>query len=77
MIVAHRELSSAALSGVIEEYVTRDGTNLEEATEKAAAVRAALDAGELVIVYDAETETCNILPADIGLEFLDRVQDIE
>ena len=68
MILPHRDLSAAALSGVIEEYVTRDGTNLEEATEKAAAVRAALDAGELVIVYDAEAESCNILPADMGLE---------
>jgi uncharacterized protein YheU (UPF0270 family) len=77
MIVPHLELSAAALAGVIEEYVTRDGTNLEEATEKAAAVRGALDAGELVIVYDAETESCNILPADLGVEFVDRGQDFE
>jgi uncharacterized protein YheU (UPF0270 family) len=77
MIVPHRELSAAALSGVIEEYVTRDGTNLDEATDKAAAVRTALDAGELVIVYDAEAESCNILTAELGREFLDRVQESE
>lgn len=64
MIVPYGELSAEALTGLIEEYVTRDGTELSEAADKAAAVRRALEAGEAVIVYDVDSETCNILPAD-------------
>ena len=64
MIVPHDRLSADALAGIIEEYVTRDGTETSKATTKATAVRGALDRGELIIVYDAETESCNILPAE-------------
>lgn len=63
MIIPHRELSDEALAGVIEEYVTRDGTELTEAPAKVATVRADLDRGELVLVYDPASESCNILPA--------------
>jgi uncharacterized protein YheU (UPF0270 family) len=64
MIVPHRELSDAALAGAIEEYVSRDGTELSDASTKVAAVRTALDRGELVLVYDADTDSCNIVPPD-------------
>ena len=64
MIVPWDALSPGALSGLIEEYVTRDGTELTDAEEKAAQVRRALERGELLLVYDAATESCNILPAD-------------
>jgi uncharacterized protein YheU (UPF0270 family) len=52
------------LTGVVEEYVTRDGTELTDATGKVASVLAALDRGELVLVYDSEADSCNIMPAD-------------
>ena len=52
-------LSPEALEGLIEEFVTRDGTDygLEERTldDKKAAVRRQLDRGEVVIVFDPET----------------------
>jgi uncharacterized protein YheU (UPF0270 family) len=64
VIVPHQRLSPAALDGVIEEYVTRDGTELSEAAAKADRVRAALERGELVLVYDAGSESCNILAAE-------------
>ena len=64
MIVPHRNLSPAALAAVIEEYVSRDGTELNDASTKSAQVARALDCGELVLVYDSETESCNLLPAD-------------
>ena len=58
------KLSAEALSGVVEEYVTRDGTELTDATSKTEAVLRALDRGELVLVYDPESCTCNIVPVD-------------
>ena len=64
MIIPHRQLSEEVLTGVIEEYVTRDGTELSEASAKVAAVRRGLDLRTLVLVYDPDAESCNILPAD-------------
>jgi len=64
MIVPHRQLSRAALEGVIEEYVTRDGTELTDAPNKTASVLASLDRGDLVLVYNAEADSCNIMPVD-------------
>ena len=49
---------------MIEEFVTRDGTDLSEAEAKIAQVRRALDRGELALVYDADTESCNIIPVE-------------
>ena len=64
MIIPPDALSEAALTGVIEEFVTRDGTDLTEVAAKAATVRKALQAGHLVIAFDPEEETCNILPRE-------------
>ena len=64
MIVPHRGLSDDALNAVIEEFVTRDGTEASDAPDKSVAVRRALDAGELVLVYDPDADSCNILTPD-------------
>jgi uncharacterized protein YheU (UPF0270 family) len=61
-------LSPGALDGLIEEFVTRDGTDygLQEPTleQKKTAVARQLERGEVVIVFDPESETCNIIPKD-------------
>ena len=64
MIIPHRELSEEALAGVIEEYVSRDGTELGEAPDKSETVVRLLDQGELVLVFDPRTESCNLLTLD-------------
>jgi len=50
---------------VIEEFVSRDGTDygLQEHTlqEKKSAVARLLERGEVVIVFDSESETCSIV----------------
>jgi uncharacterized protein YheU (UPF0270 family) len=61
VIIPHRELSAKALAGVIEEYVTRDGTELGEAVDKSGVVARMLDRGDLVLVYDPDSESCNII----------------
>lgn len=59
-------LSRDALDGLIEEFVTRDGTDYGEQEytleEKKNAVARQLERGEVVIVFDPESETCNIIP---------------
>jgi uncharacterized protein YheU (UPF0270 family) len=61
-------LSPEALDGLIEEFVTRDGTDFGErehtVEQKKSAVARQLERGEVVILFDPESETCNITPKD-------------
>jgi len=66
MILPHQMLSPDALRGVIEAYVTREGTDYgaQEVAlaTKVVQVRQQLDEGTAVLVYDEETESCTIQP---------------
>ena len=58
-------LSPGALQGVIEEFVTRDGTDYGDAEismeRKFKYVKDRLKDGSAVLIFDDETETTNIL----------------
>ena len=63
--IPYDQLSPGALHGVIEEFVSRDGTDYGE-TEvpietKISQVIHQLKSGRAVIVFDQKTETCNIV----------------
>jgi uncharacterized protein YheU (UPF0270 family) len=69
--LAPDQLSPQALRGLVEEFVTRDGTDygaVERSVEdKIARVEAQLASGEVRIVFDPETESANIVLArDLG-----------
>ena len=61
------DLSPDALRGLVEEFVTRNGTDYgvteRGLEEKIAQVTAQLRSGEARIVFDPETETANIVMA--------------
>jgi uncharacterized protein YheU (UPF0270 family) len=66
IIIPHDRLSSEALHGLIEEFVTREGTDtgytggsVEGNIEM---VKRQLDRGEVFIVYDETIESANIVP---------------
>lgn len=68
IIIPHDRLSQTALQGLIEEFVTRDGTDtgyadgsLEENVEM---VTRQLKRGDVFIVYDEATDTANIVPKE-------------
>jgi uncharacterized protein YheU (UPF0270 family) len=67
IIVPHEKLSPQALRGLIEEVVTRNGTDngYTKATleQNVAMVMAQLRRKEVVVVYDESTRTANIVPA--------------
>ena len=70
MIIPHHLLSPEALHGVIEAFITREGTDygvqdIPLAT-KVLQVRQQLDAGTAVIVYDQETASCTLQPSHQG-----------
>ncbi len=62
------QLSEDALLGVIEEYITREGTDygLQELSleQKVAQVKRQLSSGISVIIFDPVTESCSIHPKD-------------
>jgi uncharacterized protein len=68
MMIPHRMLSPEALRGVIEAFITREGTDygLHEVplATKVAQVHHQLDAGTAVIVYDEATDSWMIQPTD-------------
>ena len=65
MIIPFQKLSREALRGVIEEFVTRDGTDYgfieTDLEQKIDAVLRQLKNGDVFIVYDQDAETTNIL----------------
>jgi uncharacterized protein YheU (UPF0270 family) len=66
MIIPHRMLSPDALRGVIEAFVTREGTDYgaQEVSldSKVFQVQQQLDTGAAVLVYDEATDSCTIQP---------------
>ncbi len=68
MIVPYEKLSMEALRGVIEEFVTRPGTDtgytrgsLEDNVEM---VKRQLKRGDVFIVFDEKNQTANIVPRE-------------
>ena len=66
MIIPYEKLSPEALKGLIEEFVTRPGTDtgytsktLEENVDM---VMKQLKLGDVVVVYDKDSQTANLVP---------------
>ncbi len=60
MQVPHSQLSPGALRAVVEEFVTRDGTDHSSVVLRVTAVLRQLERGEAVLSFDESTKTCNI-----------------
>lgn len=83
LVVPWDQLSADALRGVIEEYVTREGTEYGEddvpLETKVASVKRQLQSGEVLVVFDAAANTANLVTrqqlAAEGLKALDTPED--
>jgi uncharacterized protein len=66
-MIPYGVLSDAALAGVIDEYVTREGTDYGHRdhglVEKRMAVRRQLEQGDVVITFNPGTGTTSLIPA--------------
>lgn len=73
MIVPHHQISPDALQGLIEEFITRDGTDYGaqefSLADKVQQVRQQLDRGDVVVVFDAATESVSLLNRRDAREF--------
>ncbi len=65
MIIPYEQLSSDALQGLIEEFITREGTDYGEEelslNTKVEQVKQLLVCHEVVVVFDFATETASLL----------------
>ena len=65
MQIPHDQLSQDALDGLLEEFVTREGTDYGQAdyslVDKVAQVRAQLERGEVVICFDSYLQSCTLM----------------
>ncbi len=68
MRIPHDQLSAQALNGIIEEFITREGTDYGQREspleEKIRQIKAQIDRGEVIILYDSESQSCNLVPSN-------------
>jgi len=68
MIVPWQELDPATLENLLQEFVSRDGTDYGEQeyslVDKVQQVRRALEHGDAVLIFSERSGLCNIVPAD-------------
>jgi uncharacterized protein len=72
MRIPHAALADETLRNLIEEFVTREGTDYGDRAyslaDKVLQVRRQLDQGLVVIVYDPHTESCHMLSRDAAVQ---------
>jgi hypothetical protein len=61
MRIPHTELPPATLRAVVQEFVTRDGTDHSSVERRVESVLRQLEAGRLELHFDEQAQTCNII----------------
>ena len=61
MRIPHTKLSPATLRAVVQEFVTRDGTDYSSVERRIEDVLRQLEAGRVALHFDDQTKTCNIV----------------
>ena len=78
MIIPHTALAEDTLRNLVEEFVTREGTDygdrLYTLEDKVRQVMRQLEEGSAVILYDSRTETCHI---EHNSTRVDRLQEFD
>lgn len=62
-VIPHKALSPETLRGVLEDYTSRQGAETTDVSIMVDQVRDQLERGKVKLVYDSDTESCNVLPS--------------
>lgn len=80
MLIPFAQLAPDTLTGLIEDFVTRDGMDNGDQTPldvRIERVRHALEKNQAVIVFDAESQQCQLcLRRDVPQEWLDDLDQL-
>ena len=80
MLIPFEQLAADTLTGLIEDFVTRDGTDNGDETPlqvRIDRVRRALDTKQAVIVFDVESQQCQLcLRHDVPKEWLNDFEQL-
>jgi uncharacterized protein YheU (UPF0270 family) len=80
MLIPFEQLAADTLTGLIEDFVTRDGTDNGDETPlqvRIDRVRRALDTKQAVIVFDVESQQCQLcLRHDVPKEWLNDLEQL-
>lgn len=80
MLIPFAQLAPETLTGLIEDFVTRDGMDNGDQTPldvRIERVRHALEKKQAVIVFDAESQQCQLcLRRDVPQEWLDDLDQL-
>ncbi|MCL4153886.1 UNVERIFIED_CONTAM: hypothetical protein GTU68_026123 [Idotea baltica] len=68
MLIPHQELVPSTLRKVIEEFVTRDGSDISSIDARIEAVLKQLENGRAELHFDDDSKTCNIIASDRSSE---------
>ncbi len=72
MIIPFEELKADVLWGILEEFVSREGTDYGQhefsLEQKIAQVLRQLEHGQAVIVFDPASEICSIVPVRVAAD---------
>ena len=66
MRIPHTKLSPTTLRAVVQEFVTRDGTDYSSVERRIENVLRQLEAGRVALHFDDQTKTCNIVTVEGG-----------
>ena len=68
MLITHTQLAPATLRAIVQEFVTRDGTDHSSVEKRIAGVTRQLKNGRLELHFDPESESCSIVPVEFGFQ---------
>lgn len=72
MIIPYQQLSAEVLTAILEEFVSREGTDYGEVeasfSDKVSDLHVQLERGDVVVVFDVETESVSLMTAQAARE---------
>ena len=77
IVIPVGRLGAEVLTALIEEFVLQEGTDYgrhdTELASKVRQVRGQIDKGDVIITYDEETESCNLMTKHEYKRFMEAV----